>query len=344
MKRTPKLCITMIILALVGCAGSLEAGVRKTYPGPDRPLEEVAVVVTKNAAIIRLDGRCVYGKVLPLFFVIDTGQCLNTGGSYGEVDLLPGEHEVSYRYAFGSYTSNEASRRYLFEAGKVYRIIGTAADDRTVEFKIVCEGTVEEMAPIFATEKRPFPYKAPSRWGELAAKTEARGTKAATVAEKPLPIAKEPIKDELREKLKTAEDTLVGAYKIGYQGKSCEELSQWMRQHVMVKEGLKDFAEAVSRLCQMGKDDKAKGIDRTEQIIRTVRESREQGVVAASALKTTQHATEKPEERFAPVTIKGRTYEKVLKAYMDSSKGGNVKASFALETDETSLSPLCQYK
>ncbi len=102
--------------------------------------------------------------------------------------MLPGEHEISYHYSFNYYFSKDVSRRYSFEPGKVYRIIGTAEDDRTVGFKFVYEGTVEEMAPIFLKEKRDYTHKVPDRWKEVVAKTAGRGAKATDVAEKPLPI------------------------------------------------------------------------------------------------------------------------------------------------------------
>lgn len=84
----------------------------KLYPGPERPLAELAVVKLGNAVAAEFDSRLVMR------------------GDWSEVHLLPGEHTIRWQAEFGvsvmiepsGFATRGSQVVAQLEAGQVYRL------------------------------------------------------------------------------------------------------------------------------------------------------------------------------------------------------------------------------
>jgi hypothetical protein len=106
-------CAVLLCIVASACATAPEeAHPYKLYAGPERPLEELAVVQLGNADAAEFNGRLV------------------TRGDWSEVHLLPGEHVIRWQTEFGvsvmieptGFATYGTEMTAQLEAGRVYRL------------------------------------------------------------------------------------------------------------------------------------------------------------------------------------------------------------------------------
>lgn len=108
---------SMFILALLGGCSDSATQIYKLYPGPQRSAQELAIVRLVEVQGARFDGLAA------------------SRGDWGEVHLLPGEHQVEWGEEFGvsvmiepsGFASGSSSEKVDLEAGHSY----TLKADRT---------------------------------------------------------------------------------------------------------------------------------------------------------------------------------------------------------------------
>ena len=151
-KHRAKVMVFILVLSMLVLSSGCGV-VTKCYPGPQRELNELAILYMKDAEIKDVDGQ--------LMAVYSMNQ---------EYHLLPGSHEIRVRYSAVAgggyyYSSRLFEITHLFEAGHVYVAQGMRVSKDKVAIEIVRKGTIEEMAPVMAERQN-----SPCHWKELVEK------------------------------------------------------------------------------------------------------------------------------------------------------------------------------
>lgn len=142
MTRRNQTILALLVLGLAACA-STESYSYKLYPGPERPVEELATVELAGVDFVVIDGLQV------------------NRADYARALLLPGKHRVAINKTFGFSVMVEPSMMGSFEsslevplaAGKVYRIKG----DRTHghDYRIYLWVEEEDSGEVVAGQNKP---------------------------------------------------------------------------------------------------------------------------------------------------------------------------------------------